>query len=471
MDIPGDVIGRVGASDVTWRPDPRPDAADREAARIRVPMDYSCPEITIELAVSRIPARGAARGCLVALNGGPGGDSGQGKDVIHVLEAQGLADSYDLIGFDPRGFGDSTFLAAEVTPVRATFDSRPSDEVFETIASDMRAREDGCARRGGDFRRHVTTRNTARDIDVIRHALGYEQISFVGYAYGTAVGAAYGEMFPGRLDRTVLDSCVHPGWRWEEQFLYQVDTIKRNVNTWAGWEAEVSGGFGADVRGVRGSVEEVAEGLVKLSGTAARSSFDALVGTMAASRPEWGSLSEVVRTLSQALAAKDADQAGTILRRATRWRASDAEGAVRCGVLDAVTLEHPWSREVEGYFGRMRTVRDQCPYGLAIVRAYPWVGTFTAMTPTEEATKISRRDRETGLVIQADSDVMDHRDGGAEMADRLGYRLVRVQDSGEHEIFGMTGNATVDAIVLDYLLRGTLPAENTDCPGPPRPQR
>src|SRR4029079_16216548 len=119
--------------------------------------------------------------------GGPGGHGVLGAGVPARLAGTPLAEVYDLIGFDPRGTGASTPLRIEVTPTTAPFDSRPPDSVFAAMAADMREREQGCLRAGGDMRPHVNTRNTARDMDAIRVALGEEKLNFLGYAYGSYV--------------------------------------------------------------------------------------------------------------------------------------------------------------------------------------------------------------------------------------------------------------------------------------------
>ncbi|MFJ4961884.1 alpha/beta fold hydrolase [Streptomyces sp. NPDC088729] len=458
-----------------WRPSP--DDPDLDHAEIEVPQDYAHPggeRLTIALSRSRARDPRRRRGILLAVNGGPGGDWGRGRALVAALCGTPTHDVYDLIGFDPRGTGDSTRLYAEVAVPKAPFDSRPPDAHFAQIAEDMRVREAGCARAGGALRPHVSTRNTARDMDVIRAVLDEERLSFVGYAYGSYVGAVYGTMFPERLDRSVLDSCVHPGWTWYEQFVSQGDAILRNVRQWARWAGDRDSVFGLGVgaEAVLESVERAVRRLEELpEGVDLRTLLDGAMGYRTADRGAWGRLGRIIARLMAGPGGEaGAEQARSLLADQRGWRPTDHEGELRSGVLDAVTLEHDWPTDLAEYFTAMRDFRVRYPYGYGVLRAQPWVGAFRSFTPAEPPTKIVRNGFPTGLVVQADGDIMDHHDGGVAMAEQLGHRLITVTDSGDHEVFVLAGNAEVDALVHRYLTDGVLPPAGARCAGAtPRP--
>ncbi|RVU16064.1 alpha/beta fold hydrolase [Streptomyces antnestii] len=463
----------------TRRPNwsPAPDTDHVEHATIEVPRDYAEPEgerITLALTRRRATDPARRRGILLAVNGGPGGDWGRGRDLPAAYAGTPLQEVYDLIGFDPRGIGESTNLYAEVTVPKAPFDSRPPDDAFAALAEDMRLREEACARAGGDLRPHISTRNTARDMDVIRAALGEEKISFVGYAYGAYVGAVYGSLFPAALDRLVLDSCVGPDWTWREQFLQQGDAVQRNVDLWARWAGERHGTFGAGStpEQVLSTVEEVVTALEALpeDGVRLRTLFDGAVGNRAADRGQWETLGTLVSGLHRAAGAGDRDACRELLAEQGTWRPADSEGDLRVGVLEAITLEHAWPADLEVYYQDMRDFRKRFPYGYGVLRAQPWVGAFRAFEAPEEPVALTRDGYPVGLIVQADGDPMDHYDGGVAMAERLGHHLLTVEDSGEHEVFVLGGNPHVDAVVHAYLVDGTLPPARSACPGrTPRP--
>ena len=150
------------------------------------------------------------------------------------------------------------------------------------------------------------------------------------------------------------------------------------------------------------------------------------------------------------------------------WPPAETEGETRCGVLDAVTLEKPWPADLEEYYADMRHFRERYPYGYGVMRAQPWVGAFRTFTPAESPTVLTRR--YPGLIVHADGDPIDHYEGGAAMADRLGHRLVTVADCGQHEIYGLRGNAAVDEVVDAYLVDGRFPGGDVTCESTvPRP--
>ncbi|WP_369389941.1 alpha/beta fold hydrolase [Streptomyces sp. CG1] len=457
-----------------WSPDP--DDALLDHATIQVPRDYADPDgerIEIALSRRRATAPTRRRGILLGVNGGPGGDWGAGRRLPDKFAGTPLHEVYDLIGFDPRGTGASTNLLAEVTVPSAPFDSRPPDELFGQLAEDMRLREEACARAGGELRRHISTPNTARDLDVIRGVLGEEKLNFVGYAYGAYVGAVYGTLFPARLDRSVLDSCVHPDWTWREQFLWQGDAVRRNVERWAEWTAarHLHFGLGDAPEKVFDRVEDVVVRLDGLGrGPQLRTLFDGAVGNRAADRGQWAELGSLVGELGKAAAAGDAEACRRLLHEQGTWRPDDSEGSLRCGVLEAITLEHAWPADLEVYYRDMREFRERHPYGYGVLRAQPWVGAFRAFQPAEPPVVPVRDGYPVGLVVQADGDPMDHYAGGVAMAERLGHHLLTVEDSGEHEVYVLGGNPYVDAVVHRYLVDGELPAPRATCPGrTPRP--
>ncbi|MGW1196772.1 alpha/beta fold hydrolase [Streptomyces sp. NPDC002536] len=439
----------------------------REYATIEVPRDYADPEgprLTIALSRRRATDPRRRRGILLAVNGGPGGDWGKGRHLTDAFAGTPVHEVYDLIGFDPRGTGASTPLHAEVTVPKVPFDSRPDDSGFAALAEDMRLRELACMRAGGDLRQHISTPNTARDMDIIRAVLGEERLSFVGYAYGAYVGAVYGSLFPARLDRSVLDSCVNPDWTWREQFLWQGDAVQRNVDQWARWTSERHGhfGLGATPAQVLSAVEETVARLETVHDSRdLRTLFDGAVGNRATDRARWAGLGELVAELRTA----DVERSRELLAEQGTWRPADSEGDLRIGVLEAITLEHEWPADLEVYYQDMREFRKRFPYGYGVLRAQPWVGAFRTFTAPEPPVAIERNGYPVGLVVQADGDPMDHYAGGVTMAERLGHHLVTVADSGDHEVYALVGNVQVDGYVNRYLVDGELPPPRVSCLG------
>src|SRR5690606_19447372 len=162
---------------------------------------------TIELAVSRFPASDPERrrGVLLLNPGGPGGP---GLDLPALLAQAGLPasvlETYDLIGFDSCGVGYRPSGRCGFSPQQSVGLQPAYAEPAEEVAARLPVMEqlvDQCLdAHPGDYLTHFTTANTARDMDRIREALGEERISYLGYSYGTYLGAVYAQLFPDRTD-------------------------------------------------------------------------------------------------------------------------------------------------------------------------------------------------------------------------------------------------------------------------------
>jgi pimeloyl-ACP methyl ester carboxylesterase len=204
-------------------------------ATVAVPVDYNNPGAAqIHLAVVRIPATGKRIGSLMVNPGGPGAsavDSVVG--LAPVLADSPISRSFDLVGFDPRGVGHST------PPVRcrtdAEFDAFRRDPMVDYsptgvahIEQVYRQLAQGCVNRMGlGFLANVGTASAARDMDVVRQALGDQQISYLGFSYGTELGTAYVEQFGDHVRAMVLDGAIDPA----------VGPIEQNVRQMAGFQA------------------------------------------------------------------------------------------------------------------------------------------------------------------------------------------------------------------------------------------
>ncbi len=188
---------------------------DHDCARLKVPLDYRHPgKRTISLALLRVPAGGHRIGSLVVNPGGPGapgtGYAAAGSNVF----GQPLLEHYDIVGFDPRGTGESSpvdcLSDADLDRYVAT-DPTPDDpaEVRELVAQ-AKAFGRGCAAKSGDVASYVSTIDAARDMDVLRSALGQRKLDYLGASYGTKLGATYAELFPKQVGRFVLDGALDP---------------------------------------------------------------------------------------------------------------------------------------------------------------------------------------------------------------------------------------------------------------------
>ena len=185
-----------------------------ECATVSVPLDYDQPDgERIDLFVVRAPATGERKGALFTNPGGPGASAASFAERLAGVLPDGLTERFDIVGVDPRGVGGSAPIrcggsAATLYGVDASID----DAMEAKALLDASERYvTSCARKYPDLLPHIGTRDDARDIDVVRAAMGDDTISYLGFSYGTALGQVYADLFPERVRAMVLDGVLELG--------------------------------------------------------------------------------------------------------------------------------------------------------------------------------------------------------------------------------------------------------------------
>ncbi|MGV9943405.1 alpha/beta hydrolase [Streptomyces sp. NPDC003401] len=181
---------------------------DLQCAEATVPVDYARPDgATLDLALARYRATGDKRGSVLLNFGGPGGPGVPGL-AYGGKEFMDLTDGYDVVTFDPRGVGRSSPVSCggAKNDAYAALDNAPEalGDPQELLARLKKAAA-ACAEHSGPVLPHIGTVDAARDMDVIRAALGDEKLNYLGFSYGTRLGAVYAAQFPHRVGRLVLD--------------------------------------------------------------------------------------------------------------------------------------------------------------------------------------------------------------------------------------------------------------------------
>ncbi|MDY7101043.1 MAG: alpha/beta fold hydrolase [Actinomycetota bacterium] len=177
-----------------------------ECATLTVPVDHDEPDgPTLDLAVRRIATDVDPSERLGSLVINPGGPGGPALGILPAMAASGLFAGWDLVAPDPRGVGDSAPLACEdAVPDPAPPEGNPFVDVDEANADIIRA----CLASDGEVFSHLGTVTVAKDLDLLRDALGEDQLDYLGFSYGTHLGAVYADLFGDRVGRFVLDGPV-----------------------------------------------------------------------------------------------------------------------------------------------------------------------------------------------------------------------------------------------------------------------
>ncbi|SEP21992.1 alpha/beta hydrolase [Amycolatopsis saalfeldensis] len=206
-----------------------------------VPMDYAKPAgAKVEVAVSRIKHKAAQyQGIMLVNPGGPGG-SGLGLSRLGQSVPNHAGDSYDWIGFDPRGVGsskpavtcDGNYFGYDRTPYVPK-----TPQIERAWLGKAQGYAKACAKNGAILD-HIKTTDVAQDMDSLRKALGEKQINYYGFSYGTYLGQVYSTLFPGNVRRMVLDGNVDPRNVWYQANLDQDVAFDRNIKIYFGWLAK-----------------------------------------------------------------------------------------------------------------------------------------------------------------------------------------------------------------------------------------
>jgi pimeloyl-ACP methyl ester carboxylesterase len=203
-----------GPQALPWSP--CPDVPDTECASIQVPIDYARPDgPRLPLRLGRVPAADPARskGTLLIIPGGPGvGISGVFSDTRALHHVDELTREWDVVTFDPRGVGESSPIRCSpdaVPPVIAPFDRPPSPAEFEAIARANAAFIQSCVEGTGELVMHLSSMDTADDVERIRQALSpNDGLVAYGGSYGSPYATAYLERYGEHVKALVLDGVV-----------------------------------------------------------------------------------------------------------------------------------------------------------------------------------------------------------------------------------------------------------------------
>ena len=208
----GEALARFYTQVLAWS-----DCGANKCAALTVPIDYAHPDgATIKLAVLKVEAKNRSKriGSLVVNPGGPGGSGVGYASAADVIVTEPVRAAYDIVGFDPRGVAKSSPITCLDDRELDSFlgvDPTPDDKTEEQrFASSAKSFADECKANGGPLLGHVSTIEAAKDMDILRAALGETKLDYLGKSYGTFLGATYADLFPTKVGKFVLDGAIDP---------------------------------------------------------------------------------------------------------------------------------------------------------------------------------------------------------------------------------------------------------------------
>jgi pimeloyl-ACP methyl ester carboxylesterase len=427
-----------------------------------VPLDYANPDGTaITLLVAKRPATGSKRLGSLFIN--PGGPGGSGVGYIGYFNAAGL-ENYDIVGWDPRGVGHSTpviCFGKDDLDHYFSMDSSPDDP------GELQARIDeqiefgrSCLKKSGSLLEHVSTMETVRDLDLLRHLVGDTKINYFGSSYGTKIGALYAEMFPQRVGRIVLDGAININ---SQSRVSQVQGFERALDHFASWCANSECRLGAQRDDVLSKIKEFLDHLdsqpMDVSGGRALSQqqgVEAVFYSMYGGMSSWPALRDALTA-----AIFDNDGSG-LLQLADASDRRDRDGsygqlnyafpAVRCLDSQDDSVKNAEKRLVEDshsapVLGELNGPDLACP-----------------LWPVKSAPKQPAVDAEGAppiLVIGTTGDPATPYEYAKSMARELGSGVLVTFNGEGHLAYGQSG--CVRQLVVAYLVDNEVPRDGTRC--------
>ncbi|MFF3459810.1 alpha/beta hydrolase [Streptomyces sp. NPDC002730] len=449
-----------------------------QCGTVKVPLDYAEPAgRQIELTVSRGKATGKPaeyQGAFIYNPGGPGASSMYFPMAAALPEWKGIARAYDIVGYSPRGVGRSAPLSciapADFLKAPTPAPVQPSPSYKQERIAQAKAYAQGCARNAGQSLRHYTSLNNARDLEVLRAALGEQKLNFMGASYGTYFGALYATLFPSHVRRMVFDSVVNPA---TEQIWYRnnLDQSFAFESRWADFRAWVAKHdktyhLGATPEAVARSYERVRARLAEkpAGGKVGPGELHAAFLAVGYYDGYWtrraDALSEYLKGNAKPLIDQAAPEAAEA-REAENGQA--VYTAVECN-------DAPWPTDWKVWDRDNSALARKAPFE---TWDNAWMNLPCAFWPAPRQQPLEVRTQRGALppvlILAAQRDAATPYKGALELTRRLkGSVLITEEKAGTHGIGG-GDNKCVNGYLEDYLLHGKTPVRRASCAPHPEP--
>lgn len=445
-----------------------------DCATVAAPLDWADPskgELELALIRSRAEGGGEPIGSLLTNPGGPG-SSGVAliRDSVSFAVSDPVRQQFDVIGFDPRGVGESTSVtcydAAEMDAY--LFDIPENTRGTDAWADELLARHtafgEACESNSDGILPYITTDNSARDMDMMRAVLGDEQLNYLGYSYGTFLGATYAKLFPDKVGRLVLDGAVDPS----------IPGLEVNITQAVGFEsalrAYMADCLNDDECPFRGSVDQAMTDLGTLLATVDRDPIrnadgrmlgaDSLMTTIVSalySQESWTYLTMALTEVLQGNAEIAFQLADFYYNRHDGAYLDNSTEAFRAYNCVDYPVDATEQQQADAQALLEAEAPTVAPYWISPDPCQVW-----PYPPTGVRERITAEGAAPIVVVGTTNDPATPYEWSVSLAEQLasGVLVTRV---GEGHTGYNKGNACVDSAVETYLLDGTPPQDGLRC--------
>jgi pimeloyl-ACP methyl ester carboxylesterase len=443
-------------------------------ATVQVPMDYANPGgRTLDIAAIRAGASGNAQGTILINPGGPGGSGYNAVlDSLQYLTTDRLRESYNILGFDPRGVGRSSAVECLTDKEWDRYrqdhlDADLSeDQKLKVLTRDARQFSAKCARRSGELLAFIDTASAARDMDILRAVAGDEKLNYLGYSYGTQLGAVYADLFPQNVGRLVLDGAVDPSLDSHELTLGQARAFEEALRAYVA-DCQTS----PDCP-LSGDVNNGVETVRKLFRSVERSPMTASDGRVVPvitffqgfvlplyDHRNWQALTTA---LDQALMGDP----GGMLQLADFSAERESDGSYRSNGVAAFTaincLDYPMKADPKTLQRELEELKEASPtfgrylgYGGLVCEPWPYA-------PVLEPREIDAAGADPMVVIGTTGDPATPYEWSLALAEQLDSAVHVTWEGEGHTAYGRAG-ACIEEIVDSYFIDGTVPDDGARC--------
>ncbi|MFF0739027.1 alpha/beta hydrolase [Streptomyces sp. NPDC004111] len=445
-----------------------------QCASVEVPLDYDKPSgARAHIALTRLPASGEPEGSLLVNPGGPGG-SGTSlvASTLRLWQGSPVAERFDIVGFDPRGVGSSTpavdcysdkeYDAGDVPRFGAVYDITSAGEAAE-LAERCQTGSGGAANLV-----NVGSTNVVRDMDIMRQVLGDDRLTYLGYSYGTELGAMYAATYPDKVRAIVLDGAVSPDLTASESRLASFTGLQARFDDLAAHCAKSPDCvLGPDPTAANARLHEIVKPIIATPAptTDGRklSIWDVYLGISGGLYAEknWPGIISALTALEAGNADKMLALRDTFYGRTADGSYSmdfDKNIAVRC--MDSPRLTPEEQTALARKIGKVAPMFDldvftagnyhnECEaWPAPPTRDEPWLADVEDLPET--------------LVVSVTGDPVTPHEGGIALARALGGSLLTV-DGKQHGAYLLGGSKCVDDVVSEYLLELKSPPTGARC--------
>ncbi|WP_240611416.1 alpha/beta hydrolase [Actinobaculum sp. 313] len=433
-------------------------------------MDYDNPDgAKIDIALKKLPASsGKPIGTLFLNPGGPGGSGVEYVDDVRDTFSADLVSAFDIVGFDPRGVGQSTSVQCEADGESEMMEEVADAEELSAADVNKKVAEETAAMceahtKPVELLDHIDTVSVAKDLDMLRALAGDPRLYYIGFSYGTSLGATYAEHFPGNVGRLVLDGAVDPALSSAELAREQSVAFEKALETFVsecqkGRDCPFEGSAAQGAQQIRDFLDQLENKPLPVDGR------DGVMLTREdATRLLTNAFYEdaVWPTLTQALAAAfqgDGTAAYELLR--IFEEAGGVEGSEVTSAIDC--LDYPIEGDQAEWDRQADELEEAAPvFGQAYTDLYcqAW-----GHHGTDKRTEIHAKGAPPILVVGTTGDPATPYEWAESLTKQMESATLLTWEGNGHTAYGRAGECVTSA-VDGYLLRGVMPENGKVCKG------